>query len=207
MRIIGFGGGDVPLLVAGAIFFFVLLSFQGNPRVPFLLKGALAQLQVLISIFVTAVVPKRGFITMGTCNLAAALAVAIVMFSIQDFSLLPGVVVPIGTSITLVVLSLLFRQLFRQYHEVRRQQTALQQAHDEIEAHEAEMALQNRQLVNYSRILEENERKLAWLASYDSLTSLPNRKRFMDRLGERIQSLGGESKSGDGGRGNRRRIH
>jgi diguanylate cyclase (GGDEF)-like protein len=187
--------GDVPLLVAGALLFFAMLSLQGNPRVPFLLKGALAQVQVLISIFVTAVVPRRGFITMGTCNLIAALVVGVTMFVQQDFTLLSGVIVPIGTYITVSVLALLFRQLFTQYREVRQQQQSLQRAHDEIEAREEEVEAQNRQLVEYSKILEENERQLAWLATYDSLTALPNRKRLMDRLGARIHALEEEGRN------------
>ena len=181
--------GDVPFLVAGVLLFFFMLSLQANPNIPFLFKGAFAQVQVMISIVMTAVVPRRGLVTAGVCNLLAAALVGANMFIRKDYSQFSGVVVPLGTFVTIFILGMLFRQLFMRYQEARSQQLALQAANDEIEAREEEMEAQNRQLTEYSRILEENERKLAWLASFDSLTSLPNRKRLMDRLGSRIRAL------------------
>lgn len=189
--------GDVGIRIGGVILFLSMLALQASPSIPLMFKGAFAQVQLMVSILVTLLFPRRGFRVMAACNLITAVIVGVRLILLRDFASFSGIIVPFGTIATLFILSRLLQQLISRYQEVLRQQREILEARDAIVAREEELEAQNRQLTEYSQVLEENERKLAWLASYDSLTALPNRKRLMDRLGARIRSLNGEHRAHD----------
>lgn len=146
------------------------------------ISGIIAQLQVMISVYLVSSVMKKGYIIAVIMNVMQSLIVLRLVFLDNNTPAAPGVVVPLCTIITMTIIYRFGIRLDRKFAEARRQKEELLTLYEEIAATEEELSQQNKQLVEYNLAMKENEEKLNYLAFFDVLTELPNRKMVINRL-------------------------
>lgn len=122
------------------------------------LRGVITQLQMLISITLALRERKTGFFAAVVLNILSIFNTALFFIRHKSADALPGFVSYLGV---ILIISLINNYKRKKDNYLR-----------EIEAQ--------------SKILEESEKKLHHMAFYDSLTQLPNRELFMDRLEQAI---------------------
>ncbi|MDO5575982.1 MAG: EAL domain-containing protein [Fibrobacter sp.] len=120
------------------------------------IRGIITQVQMLASLFLVLNETKAGFVTAIVENVYYLLTSS--MFLLQSDASLPGVISYIGV---IIILSLV--------NEYKIRTTALIK---EIEKNKRE--------------IEKSEKRLHQTAYFDSLTQLPNRNLYMDRLAQSI---------------------
>lgn len=129
-------------------------------------NGVIMQVQVLVSVLLTVLAGKKGFVTslaLNTVNFAYTLGVVVIIM--KNFSSLPGVVAPLITIITCCIIHMYSSKAAKANEEVKT-------AYDE--------------LVETNRIIREKDEKLIYLAYYDVLTGLSNRQLFVEQIDEMI---------------------
>lgn len=139
------------------------------------IKGILAQLQVLISVWVTISVQGRGYRTAVLLNLGESAVLAIIVLLGGVFEAVAGAVIPVITVLTITILEAYQTQLMNQLEKEQGQREELTRLNEELQSHEMELDRQNRQLTEFNGQLMKNEQQLHYLTFYDALTSLPNR--------------------------------
>lgn len=173
--------GAYAILVVYVLVFAVVMVLQMIP-ISYAIKGILAQLQVLLSIFIVVYVIKIGYIVAFFTNIAECIMVFIAFFIRGDKTAAPGMIVPIGTILIITLVSIFGRQINERIIEVIKQNKELEVLNKEIEARQKDIELRNEQLLANHREMEEKEKRLTYLAAYDLLTELPNRRVFISRL-------------------------
>lgn len=119
-----------------------------------IISGMIAQLQVLVSVFLVLHPMKRGFLVAVLLNLCEAAGAFRSAFFKGNMNALPGIVIPICSIFIITIISWYSKRLNKQIHHV----------------------IQN------NTIIQENEILLKQLAYYDTLTGLPNRKMMIDEI-------------------------
>ncbi|MDO5560763.1 MAG: GGDEF domain-containing protein [Oscillospiraceae bacterium] len=132
--------------------------------------GVLAQLQVLLSVFVVVAIPKKGFTAATVVNILGAVTALNNVFGITtgrgvQISALPGCIVPVSTIIAVIVIHLYYKKILNKNEEISKSYA---------------------QIVETNKIIKEKDEKLSYLAYYDILTGLPNRQLFIEKLDETI---------------------
>lgn len=145
------------------------------------LGGVLAQIQVMVSIYLGVSLKAKGFIIGIMLNLIFLLLASVQVIGHGDHSALPGMIIPISTIITMNIIALFGRKLSRNLEEVTKQK-------NEISVLNEEVINQNSQLVEYNRMLKLNEEKLNDMAFRDPLTELPNRKMIAEVIEKLIEN-------------------
>ncbi len=144
--------------------------------------GILAQFQVMISVYLVVSAVKNGYIIGVSINVVQFLLVAINVFSRGNTRSAPGMILPICTVITITIIYVFSRRLNQKYEEIKEQKEELVTLYEELAVTEGELFNQNKQLLEYNQDMKENEEKLNYLAFFDVLTELPNRKMIINRL-------------------------
>lgn len=144
--------------------------------------GILAQFQVMISVYLVVSAVKNGYIIGVSINVIQFLLVAINVFSRGNVRSAPGMILPICTIITITIIYVFSRRLNQKYEEIKEQKEELVTLYEELAVTEGELFNQNKQLLEYNQDMKENEEKLNYLAFFDVLTELPNRKMIINRL-------------------------
>jgi len=144
--------------------------------------GVIAQFQVMISTFLVVSVKKKGYIVALIVNALEVFIVAIQVFGRGNMNAIPGLIVPIGTVITISIIMFYEKKLTHRLKVVVEQKEELTGLYEELVATEEEIEEKNHQLVTYNEILKEKEAKLNSLAYIDVLTEIPNRKMIINRL-------------------------
>ena len=144
--------------------------------------GVIAQFQVMISTFLVVSVKKKGYIVALIVNALEVFIVAIQVFGRGNMNAIPGLIVPIGTVITISIIMFYEKKLTHRLKVVVEQKEELKGLYEELVATEEEIEEKNHQLVTYNEILKEKEAKLNSLAYIDVLTEIPNRKMIINRL-------------------------
>ncbi len=146
------------------------------------ITGILAQFQVMISVYLVVSAVKNGYIIGVSINVIQFLLVARNVFSRGNISSAPGMILPICTIITITIIYVFSRRLNQKYEEIKEQKEELVTLYEELAITEGELFNQNKQLLEYNQDMKENEEKLNYLAFFDVLTELPNRKMIINRL-------------------------
>lgn len=131
------------------------------------LNGVYSQILVIVSSLMVLIAKKSGFITGVILNLLSVLPVALQFMKSKNLSMVPGMVVPLCTIITIGIIYI-FSSKTRKMHE--------------------ELVESYNQIVESNRMLQEQEEKLKYLAYYDVLTNMPNRQLLIDKLDENIDN-------------------
>lgn len=142
----------------------------------------ISHFHVLLSIGMVLGTLKRAFIVALCLNTLQFTFVTIGYIQTWDNQLIPSIIVPIFTILTITIIQMFKNRLNQKVNETMQQNEELTMLYEEMVATEEELERQNKQLHEYNRAMKENEEKLNYLAFFDSLTELPNRKMMLDRL-------------------------
>ncbi len=168
------------LSICFALFTIVQVKFDAVSKLN--LNGVLAQMQVVVSVFMVLSVKKWGYIAATFLNVILSFVI-LFRFVLNDmWFALPGVFVPICTIITISIISNVGRKLNDRMFEINKQKEKLSHINEELAKTHNELEKQNRQLQEYNKKMHENEEKLRKLAYFDVLTELPNRKMIINKL-------------------------
>ncbi len=129
------------------------------------ISGALAQIQVLFSAFITLVVHKKGYflaLALNTISFALAFGKVIQLHAIQA---IPGCIIPLSTIILVTIIYAFSNKVVQKNKEISKNYA---------------------QILETNKMIKEQDEKLSYLAYYDVLTDLPNRQLFIDKLDETI---------------------
>ena len=162
---------NVPALVIcaiafiGCLFINSRLSRSGNN--PY--GGLLGQIEVVASLLMVLLAKKTGFI--AACVLNGINAVIILFTQVimaGRISALPGVFVSLISIVTLGII----------YYYVSKNERINNQLSESYE-----------KAVEQTKLLQEKDESLQFLAYYDTLTSMPNRAKFMEELNNDISKV------------------
>jgi len=154
------------------------IVFTGNSTY----NGIVAQFQILFSVSMVVGTVKPSYIIAFSLNALNACLVTSNYIRTGDSSVIAGIIVPCLTILILATIRMFDKGVHAKMKKIVGQNEELGMLYEEIKATEEELSEQNRQLHEFNRILQQNEQKLNFLALYDSLTELPNRKMIFDRL-------------------------
>lgn len=164
------------------IFFVITMFMQQINSSQYNIVGIIAQFQVMASTYLVVDLKKRGYLIAVTLNIFMSIMVAGFVFIGGNTLLIPGIVIPLCTVVTISIISFFGNRLKQKLKEVSEQKEEISGLYEEIMATEEEVRQQNIRLTEYNTMMEENEKKLNYLALIDVLTELPNRKMIINRL-------------------------
>lgn len=170
------------ILLACLTLYILAIIVQARYTGRTIMNGIVAQLQVLFSVSMVVGTVRPAYAIAISMNLLNAGIVAVNYFRTEDPAIVPGFIVPIITIIILATIRVFDKGVNAKIKKIVQQNEELSMLYEEIAATEEELAEQNRQLHEYNHALQQNEEKLNFLAFFDSLTELPNRKMIFDRL-------------------------
>lgn len=160
--------GNLPILLLCAVLYAVCFFLQG--RAPLSVRGMIAQAQVVISVVMVLLCRKRGLITAACLGVAQAAYLLVAQVAIKaEMSAMTGAVVTITT---ISMMWLIYTYVSGNEKMTRELTESYQQAIDK------------------NRIIEEQGESLKFMAYYDSLTNMPNRRLFLEKLEEHIKKDG-----------------
>ncbi len=145
-------------------------------------KGIIAQFEVLLSIYMALSFSKKGFWAGVLLNTANILLIVLTIILAENSGAVTGIVVNVFTILSIWIVSILMSRNEKHISEVIQQKEQLLHLNKEILESEQELKRQNNELQVSYQIIKNGEEKLNYLAFYDTLTKLPNRKMIMDRL-------------------------
>lgn len=148
--------------------------------------GVLAQVQVLVSVYLCVTAARTGYILAVVLNGMTSLLVAHkVVFGGLVYAV-PGIVVPLNTIVLLTVIFVFMRRLNQNLLKNRMQKEKMIVLYKELSANKEALVVQNKLLLEYTQLMRENEQSLKYLANYDSLTELPNRNMINQHINQLI---------------------
>ncbi len=145
-------------------------------------NGIISQMQVMISVFLVISVVKIGYYAALLLNGIQLFLVTMQVIENKDYNAAPGIIIPICVIIIITIIYVFERRLNRKMSEVIKQSEEIASLCEELSATEEELSQQNQQLTEYNTRMKENEERLNYLAYYDGLTGLPNRKMIFNKL-------------------------
>jgi diguanylate cyclase (GGDEF)-like protein len=145
-------------------------------------RGISSQFHVLIAIYVTMRFGRIGYYSILFLSFLSLVLVCDLVFIQGVSSAVTGIMVYVFSIISINIIRWLVNQNSRQFKKVIAQTAEITALYEEIAASEEELREQNEQLTEYNRIIKNNEANLSYLAHFDLLTQLPNRKMIMDEL-------------------------
>ena len=175
----------VVLKVAIYLVFFLSITYVHyliSSSEAYVLSGVLSQLQALASILVVLTAGKRGF---QAVVVAGAIQIGGVLLNVvqsKDPKAIPGALTPAVMILILFVMLIYSRRLMEELQYASAQKEELQRLNLELLAKEQNVSAQNETLIEYNRVMKENEEKLYHLVHYDTMTGLPNRIKITDRI-------------------------
>jgi diguanylate cyclase (GGDEF)-like protein len=125
------------------------------------LTGVVAQLQVMISVFLVVSIPKIGYRVALSANAAEFLLLSGRILFLEDSRVLPGMFVCLCTMLTVTIISVFGRRLNRKHWELSHNKEKLSRLYQEV---------------------TEAGQRSAYLANHDELTGLANARNLRTRL-------------------------
>lgn len=165
------------LLYGIAIFLQIRLISAGTN-----MGGMIAQVQVMISVYLVVAIKQKGYLMAIALNTLVFLITATAVFVNGNMNVLPGLVLPLGTIITLSIILFYVRGFDSKLTEVSKQKEELRILYEELAKSENEIRKQNIQLKEFNNQIKEREAKHHYLSYTDVLTEIPNRKMILKRL-------------------------
>lgn len=178
--------GDSVRIVASSLVFLMISWLQMRAFAPWL-SGVFAQLQVMVSIYLTVSAPRHGFYSAMALNGFWSLMTAFAVYSQRDLTIAPGVAVPLCTMGTLWLLTRYNRRIARNYAEIVRGRAEIETLYEDLAGKDQELERQNLLLIAQNQQLTEQQKRLHYQASFDPLTDLQNRVKFQERLTQAVQ--------------------
>lgn len=146
------------------------------------LQGIVAQLQVIISVFLTIYLNKVGYITAMFLNFTQITVEFVYILISHDLVVILGIIVSSTTMLTISILHRYHKNLSGKIEKIITQKQELAVLNEELIAFEEKLSEQNTRLEQNNKVLEENAEKINQLAFYDSLTGIPNRIQVINKL-------------------------
>ncbi len=153
------------------------------------LVGIVAQIQVMISIYMVIAIKNKGYAIATVVNLIAIIIVIVVLLKTGNARVLPGVSVPIGTIITISIIWLYGKGLDSKLAELSRQKEEISFLYKELAISEKKRVKQNLELIEVNNKMKKREVRLNYLVYIDVLTELPNRKMMIKKMEHLIETL------------------
>jgi diguanylate cyclase (GGDEF)-like protein len=145
--------------------------------------GVVAQLQVIVSVYLVVAVRDKGYRIAVVINILVALIVGFaVVIGAGNLDAIPGVIVPICTIIIVSIISFYEKGFESKLAEVIEQKKELSTLYDDLARSEKEILQQNVKLKELHRKMKQREVRLNYLAYTDVLTGLPNREMLINKL-------------------------
>ena len=166
--------------------FLLALIIQARDAAP-QWNGIIAQLQVILSVYMTVQSPQAGYKTAVALNFLASFLTAGAMFSERDMTIFPGIIIPLCTIVTVSVISTFHRRLIVELEDSVQRKTELQTLYEKLMDSENQLLAQNKLLTEYNEKMRAHEAILHYRASFDPLTDLQNRGVFQERLTQALQ--------------------
>lgn len=146
------------------------------------LAGIVAQIQVMISIYMVISIKNKGYVIATAINLINVLIVTAILLTTGNSRVLPGVVVPIGTIITISIIWFYGKGVDSKLAELSRQKEELSFLYKELAISEKKRIKQNLELMEVNNQMKKREVRLNYLVYIDVLTEMPNRKMMIKKL-------------------------
>ncbi len=162
------------LIYLGMLAIQAIFSFQ-------IIQAVVAQLQIVVSVVLTARYYKTGYLLAITLNMLSIICVILNGLALGNL-LFVGVIIPLGTIVSVSFLFGIIRKLHKAMKESDAQREELVKLAEEAEEAYEEVRKMNEQLLETSRVIKENEERLNHMALFDALTELPNRRMIINRL-------------------------
>jgi diguanylate cyclase (GGDEF)-like protein len=162
-------------LVIGVILYLLIMLLQATHYLPEYINGIFSQLQAIISVFLALYIVKEGFYVGAALNIINVIAISMAIVVAHQTSAITGLIVAVFTLIAITFIHILVNRNARQFAEVVKQK-------EELFVLGSELRQQNENLLQSNLVISKNEEKLNYLAYFDTLTELPNRKMIFDRL-------------------------
>lgn len=141
--------------------FIVTIFMQGVVNPDLHLNGLLSQGQVALSVYMVVGIGRSGYRAAVNLNLLACLYTGIYMIRSKDWHAIPGVIIPLITIGIVMIIHIFAARLNKRLREI---------------------SSQHRRMEIINQELIRNETHLNYLAYFDPLTELPNRKMIINRL-------------------------
>ncbi len=151
------------LTLVGAIVLYIL-SAVIQDKIPG--SGIIAQVQVLISIFMVASLGKKGYVAAVCLNAVRAVLSFLEVVIVYKELIRVSVVLPLITIVTITIIYVFSLKALKSKTELEKN---------------------NRELMEANRVMREKDETLTYLAYYDVLTGLANRQLFIEKVDESIQ--------------------
>ncbi|MBQ8928128.1 MAG: GGDEF domain-containing protein [Oscillospiraceae bacterium] len=158
-------GFNIFILVVGIILYLAVFLIQGPLSLAPSFNGVFGQILVLISTVIVVTNGKRGFIAALILNGLTTLSALMSTLRSQNMGALPGIITPIATILTVTI-------IFVYIDRSRKMHAELNESYE--------------QMIEQNRVMKEKDDALTYLAYYDRMTTLPNKQRFLDDLGDRV---------------------
>ncbi|WP_371372560.1 diguanylate cyclase domain-containing protein [Sporomusa aerivorans] len=132
------------------------------------------QLQIILALYLVISLKKKGYIISVVFSIIPGLTAASLWLT-GTIPIVPVIAVPLGTIITITIIARWNDRQERRLNELRKQINKQAITEEVITKH-------NKQLQEANRSINKKARKLSYLAFFDVLTELPNRRMIIDRL-------------------------
>ncbi len=148
----------------------------------YVFNGLATQVQTLCTAYLTISTGKRGFTASILLNAVCICSASLSIIRSGNLNSLPGVISYIGAIIVCIVIYYYKKGIFSFFKKLSEQKDEITSLYKEISASKDELSRQNQQLIKYNSLMNENKKKLEYMAYYDTLTGLPNRKMIIKKL-------------------------
>ncbi len=145
-------------------------------------RGLASQVQLLCTVYLAISTGKRGFTASVLLNITGICFAFLGIIMGSDLDALPGAITYFGAIIICIVIYYYKKGIFSYFKMLSEQKEEITSLYEEISASKDELSRQNQQLVKYNSLMNENKKKLEYMAFYDTLTGLPNRKMIIKKL-------------------------
>jgi diguanylate cyclase (GGDEF)-like protein len=170
-------------IVISLLIYFTAIFLELRLSTASSIAGVVAQLQVIVSVYLVVAVRDKGYQIAVVINILVALIVGIaVVIGTGNLDAIPGVIVPICTIITISIISFYEKGFESKLAEVTEQKKELSTLYDELANSEKRILQQNVKLKELNRKMKQREVRLNYLAYTDVLTGLPNREMLINKL-------------------------
>lgn len=148
----------------------------------YVFSGLAAQVQTLVAAFLTINTMRKGFIVSVVLNASGIVLALNGIIKSGEPSALPGLVSYFGAIIICIVIYYYKKGFINYYKRLSEQKEEITSLYEEISASQEKLSQQNEQLIKYNNVMNENKKQLEYMAFYDTLTGLPNRKMIIKKL-------------------------